>query len=126
MTWGGRVHDTGNFGLVRFQAPTASQRLEMRKRILRVAWFKFRAAARRAAAFWSDEELGDLEFYNGSLKPVIDRYTALGESMGPADGWDAETVAKGREVLGDWMEFAYKVAELRTEYLLNKRFRDSR
>ena len=40
------------------------------------------------------------------------------------DGWDADTVTKGQAVLGDWMEFSYKVAELRMEYLMNKRFAD--
>ena len=44
--------------------------------------------------------------------------------MGKPDGWNAETVKKGRAVLGDWMEFQYKVAELRTEYLIDKRFSD--
>jgi len=126
MTWGGKVHDTGNFGLVRFRPPTAIQRVQIEKRILRTAWFKFRAATRTAAAVWSDEEVGDLDFHNGTLKPVIDQYTALGEAMGEPDDWDADTVKKGRAIVGDWMEFPYKVAELRTEYLMNKRFEDSK
>ncbi|MFC1805634.1 hypothetical protein ACFL09_01470 [Planctomycetota bacterium] len=126
MTWGGKVHDTGHFGLVHFQAPTASQRHEIDKRILRTAWFRFRAVARKTAAFWSDEKLGDLDFYRGTLKPVIDQYTALGESLGKPDGWDADTVTRGRSALADWMEFRYKVAELRTECLMAKRFAESR
>ena len=126
VTWGGKVHDTGNFGLVHFQPPTPSQRVEIEKRILRTAWFKFRAVAKKTAAFWSDEELGDLDFYSKTLKPVIDQYTALGESLGEPDGWDADTVKKGHAALGDWMEFTYKVAELRTEYLMNKRFADGK
>lgn len=126
MTWGGKVHDTGNFGLIHFRPPSPSQGVEIEKRILRAAWFEFRATATAAATFWSDEELGDLDFYQGALKPVIDQYTALGESLGEPDGWDAETVKKGRPVLGDWMEFRYKVAELRTEFLMNKRFAESK
>jgi len=126
VTWGGKVHDTGNFGLVHFQPPTMSQRIDIKRRMLRAAWFKFQAAARKATTFWSDEELGDLNFYDGTLKPVIDRYTALGEAMGEPDSWNAETVKRGRAVLGDWMEFRYKVAELRTEYLIDKRFSDSK
>ena len=69
---------------------------------------------------------GDLDFYRGTLKPVIDRYIALGESLGKPDGWDADTVTKGQSALADWMEFRYKVAELRTEYLTAKRFAESR
>ena len=78
---------------------------EKEKRILRTAWFKFRATARDAAANWSDEEVGDLDFYNGKLKPVIDRFTPLGESLGSPDAWGADSVKKGEAVLGDWMEF---------------------
>ena len=126
VTWGGKVHDTGNFGLIRFQAVTISQKTEMEKKILRTAWFKFQAVAKKAAAFWSDEKIGDLDFYNGTLKPVIDQYTALGESMGPPDKWNADTVRKGQTALGDWMEFTYKIAELRTEYLMSKRFAESK
>ena len=36
----------------------------------------------------------------------------------------ADSVEKGEAVLSDWMEFEYKVAELRTEYLMDKRFAD--
>jgi hypothetical protein len=125
MTWGGKVHDTGNFGLVHFESPTKSQRLEIKRRILRTAWFNFRATAKDSTTFWSDEELGDLDFYNAALKPVIDRYTAFGESQGEPNNWDADAVKKGQELLEDWMEFNYKVSELRTEYLLNKRFREA-
>ena len=126
VTWGGKVHDTGNFGLVRFQPPAASQSLAIETRLLRAAWFRFKAVAKKTATFWSDEELGDLDFYNGTLKPVIDQYTALGKSLGEPDGWDAATVRKGQSILSDWMEFQYKVAELRTEYLTAKRFTESR
>jgi len=126
MTWGGKVHDTGNFGLVRFQPPTVSQRVGIEKRMLRAAWFKFRSAATAATTFWSDEEVGDLDFYGATLKPVIDQYTALGESLGEPDDWDADTVKTGRAIVGDWMEFPYKVAELRREYLMDKRFADGK
>lgn len=37
---------------------------------------------------------------------------------------DAELVQKGRTVLADWMEFQYKVAELRAHYLMDKRFEE--
>lgn len=122
MTWGGKVHDTGNFGLVHFEKPTEVRTLNIQKQILRTAWFKFRATAKKTTAFWSDQEVGDLDFYNTALKPVIDQYTTFGESLGPPNKWDADTVKKGQQVLGDWMEFNYKVSELRKEYLLNKRF----
>lgn len=41
------------------------------------------------------------------------------------DGWDGDTIEKGQAFLAEWMEFKYRVAELRTEYLMDKRFSDS-
>ena len=122
VTWGGKVHDTGNFGLVHFQPPNAKQRLDIEKRMLRAGWSKFRATAKETVTYWSDQQVGDLDFFNGTLKPVIDRYTMAGESLGEPDGWDDDAIEKGQAFLADWMEFKYKVAELRTEYLMDKRF----
>jgi hypothetical protein len=122
VTWGGRVHDTGNFGLVHFQPPTAAQQLAMEKRLLRIAWLKFLVEAKAQTAFWSDPKLGDLEFYEQVLKPEIEKNTAAGESLGEPDSWSAETLEKGRPFLEDWMEFKFKAGELRTDYLTEKRF----
>jgi len=120
MTWGGKVHDTGNFGLIRFEKPSVDVAQAIRKRMARIAWFKFLASARRATTSWSDEKVGDLVFYQGTLKPAIDHYTASGQSMGKPDEWDAAAVGEAQAVLEDWMEFDYKVSELRSEYLLDQ------
>ncbi|QDU96995.1 DOMON domain-containing protein [Lignipirellula cremea] len=125
MTWGGKVHDTGNFGLIHFEKPPADQREKFDRRILRSAWFKYQAAAKAATTFWSDEELGDLDFYHETLKPEIDRQTALGEALGDPNEWDAFDLKRGAPAIADWMEFKYKVGELRTEFLLQKRFADN-
>ena len=93
--------------------------------MLRAGWSKFRATAKETVTYWSDQQVGDLDFFNGTLKPVIDRYTMAGESLGEPDGWDDDTIEKGQAFLAEWMEFKYKVAELRTEYLMDKRFSDS-
>jgi hypothetical protein len=122
VTWGGQVHDTGNFGLLHFEKPTASQETAIETRLLRAAWFKFRATSNAAATFWSDDKLGDLDFYNSVLKPVIDQNTALGQALGQPDEWNAETLKKAAAARDDWMEFDYKISELRDEYLLKKRF----
>ena len=117
MTWGGSVHDSGNFGLVKFERPGAAVSAAIKKKMLRTAWFKFQRTAAKNSAYWSDEKLGDLPFYDHILKPVIDAYTALGESLGSPDSWDAGAVEKARLMLGDWMEFSYKTSELRADYL---------
>lgn len=126
VTWGGKVHETGNFGLVHFLPPTAPQRLAIQKRLLRVAWFTFLAESKAQTAFWSDPKLGDLEFYEQVLKPAVETLTSAGEALGDPDGWTAESVANGQELLADWMEFPYEVGQLRADFLTDKRFAETR
>lgn len=122
VTWSGQVHDTGNFGLIHFQPPTAAQKLAIETRILRAAWFTYLAKSKALAAFWSDTKLGDQGFFEQVLKPEIDRNTAAGQALGDPSAWTAESLDKARALMGDWMEFNYKVSELRTAYLVDKRF----
>lgn len=126
VTWGGQVHDTGNFGLIHFQPANAAQKLAIETRILRAAWFKYQAEAKAQTTFWSDPKIGDPEFYEQVLKPEVEKLTAEGTALGDPYAWTAESVEKSRKIMGDWMEFKYKVAELRTDYLINKRFADTK
>ena len=41
VSWGGRVHETGSFGLIKFLEPSAQVKKDIRKRLLRSAWFEF-------------------------------------------------------------------------------------
>jgi hypothetical protein len=120
VTWGGRVHDTGNFGLLRFEKPTPAQKLAIEKRMLRAAWFSFLAESNKQTRFWTDTEMGDPVFFETVVKPLIDEYKKLGESFGNPNDWNAETVTKGASVLKNWMEFDYLVSSLRTTYLKNQ------
>jgi len=122
VTWGGKVHDTGNFGLVRFEKPNGETRKNIRKHIARRAWAKFNLEAKKATAFWSDEAVGDLDFYNQKLKPVIEKHQALYKSLGPRENWDGAALDKVEAASGDWMEFGYQVSELRSEFLLDRHF----
>ena len=126
VTWGGQVHDTGNFGLIHFQPPTADQKLAIETRLLRAAWFTYLAKSKAAATFWSDPKVGDPAFYDQVLKPEIERNTAAGEALGDPYKWDAGSVEKVSKLVNDWMEFNYKVSELRTDYLVNKRFAEAK
>ena len=60
------------------------------------------------------------DFYEGILKPVIEEYAAAGGGMDKDGAWDAASLKNADSMLGEWMEFSYKVSELRKEYLLNK------
>lgn len=125
VTWGGKVHDTGNFGLLHFQEPTPRQKELMKLRLLRISWFNFLAKAKAATTYWSDEKTGDPMFYNQVLKPVIDQNMGLSEALGAPKTWTASTLVKAAPMMDDWMEFDYKVGELRTQYLMDKRFAEA-
>lgn len=107
LTWGGGVHETGNFGIVRFERPTVTQRKAIEDRILQYAWYKFQAISDQQKEYWSDPHIGDSEFYEKVLAPEIERLTTAGQRP---------------ENLKTLMEFDYKVSELRTRYLEQKIF----
>lgn len=122
VTWGGTVHDTGDFGLMRFAKPTGAQKAAMERRLLRVAWFKYLAVSKDAAAVWSDVKMGDPKFYDDVLKPVIEKNNTLGEGLGKPETWSGETVTKAAGNIPEWMEFRYTVSDLRSRYLMNEQF----
>jgi hypothetical protein len=120
LTWGGKVHDTGNFGLVHFQKPSPEVVAAIEKKILRAGWYSFVRTAAKETAHWSDAQVGDIAFYNAVLKPEIDAQSDFGKALGDPAKWDAAILEKAKPRLGDWMEFKYKVSELRSAYLFNK------
>lgn len=126
VTWGGAVHDTGNFGLIKFKKPSVSVITAIRKKIIRKAWFSFLASAKKEKAFWSDKEMGDIDFYEKRVKPVIDENTKFGKSLGSPESWNAETVEKAWPRVQEWMEFNYVVSDLRKKALSDKIFKDER
>jgi len=122
VTWGGAVHDTGNFGLIKFQKPPDSVVTAIRKKIIRKAWFDFLASSKKEKTKWSDPKMGDPAFYEKRLEPIIKKLTAFGENLGSPDSWSPETVKKAWGHVDDWIEFKYVVSDARGEYLLNKMF----
>ena len=122
MTWGGKVHDTGNFGLVKFEVPPAGVAEAVRKRMCRSAWLAFSKSSHEAEEFWNDEKIGDQAFYGAALEPVIRKYRELGESLGMAGTVTAAALDEAGPVVAEWMEFPYVVSELRAAYLTEKHF----
>ncbi len=107
MTWGGKVHETGRFGLVRFEKPTPQQRQAMEEGLLQYGRYRFHAVSDQLREYWSDAYIGDPEFCEAVLLPEIERLGAGGDKIGN---------------LKDLMEFDYKVNALRTHHLQQKRF----
>lgn len=118
FTWGGRVHETGEWGQVNWQPPAPEQILNIKKRIIRRARAKFNKSKQDMITFWTDKEIGGQDFYDSRLKAVIVR---LDIQMGEIDKFTAEQIDElFAKYVPDWMEFERLVAELRHEYLENK------
>lgn len=124
VTWGGNVHDTGNFGLVKFEKPDQKVVDAIRMKMLQTAWAKFQTTAEQATKTWNDEKAGDRDFFTTKLQPEIDTYMAFGKNLGDPKAWNADTVVKAQPILKDWMEFGYGVAALRTAYLIDQQFKE--
>ncbi|MGB2822919.1 MAG: hypothetical protein WBF17_18190 [Phycisphaerae bacterium] len=118
VTWGGKVHEIGRWGLVEWDKPTPQQKLAIQTAIVKRAWGAYRKARAARQRLWQDPEVGDPAFYKAALAPAIQRLDKYGEPLDKADKLTAEQVARlVTEAVPDWMEFDYAVAELRAEYL---------
>lgn len=121
FTWGGRVHETGAWGRIDWQKPTAGQALEIRKRIVCRAWANYNGSKQALTTFGTDPEIGDREFFDASLKSAIARLDGPAKLMGEADRLTESQIGElFDKYVPDWMEFDRVAAELRREYLENK------
>lgn len=124
VSWGGRVHELGKFGLVQFEKPTAAQREAIQRRLLQYAWFKFKATGDQMRPYvsWGDEYVGDPEFYEKALAPEIERLKSIGEKWSDPAQLTPEQLEEGMANLKEFMEFDYKVSALRGQHLKQKLF----
>ena len=118
LTWGGKVHETGGWGQVEFDAPTPEQVQVIRKSIARKAYAKYRKMRGTLAARWQDEVTGDPDFFDQKLKAVIEQLDAQGARLRDHRSLSRLDVDElFADAVPDWMEFAYVVSELRRAYL---------
>ena len=123
FTWGsGQVHELHKFGKVKFVGVDKQMPL-VRRAIVLKAFANYQKAAAAATTFWNDEVKGDKDFYGTALLPRIEKFNELGKLVRPAMT-QTEADMLFEKAAPDWMEFAYLISELRTEYLNNKLFAD--
>jgi hypothetical protein len=126
FTWGGKVHETGAWGQIEWQAPGSEEWSKIKRRIVRRAWAKYSKARQELTTFWTDEEIGDLDFYNNRLKAAIGRLDAPEKQLAEADKLTAAQIDElFTRYVPDWMEFGRLAAGLRREHL-NDRLMPSR
>lgn len=121
VTWGGLVHETHKWGTVQWAGLTPERRTAIKRKVAMKALGSYQKARADAVNFWKDEELGDPAFYAAALAPAIAALDEAGKKVGEqmtAD--DVDLVYE--QAVPDWMEFQYKVSELRQSYLKQRFF----
>ncbi|MFD0715979.1 Ig-like domain-containing protein [Paenibacillus sp. GCM10027626] len=119
QTWGGKVHQPGRFNLLRFEPPTASQKLEIQKHMLVSSWEQFQLTAAELTAYWStNPATAETNFYHYVIAPMIAEGEAGGEQLAQLGQLSAAQVQQLYEqnVL-DWIELRYRADEQREIYL---------
>lgn len=121
VTWGGLVHETHKWGTVQWSGFTPERRTAIKRRIAMKALGSYQKARTDAVNFWKDEELGDPAFYAAALAPAVAALDEAGKKVGEQmTAADVDLVCE--QTVPDWMEFQYKVSELRQEYLKRRLF----
>lgn len=120
-TWGGKVHELNRFGRVIWRDLTPEREQAIRRGLALRAWTRYRNVRNRLVRHWRDEVMGDPAFYEQALKPAVERLDAAGEGIEQElAGADIDQLFN--EAVPDWMEFDYRVAELRSAWLLDQHF----
>ena len=121
VTWGGTdIWQVSNWGHWKFEGLTD----EVKAKICRVLMYKALArynaekniAGGGVIGKWKDAELGDPEFYEQCLKPLVEKLDAAAkDAEGEPD--DATVMRLFAETVPQWYDFKYYASELRTKYL---------
>ena len=119
VTWHGRVHAIHDFGRVQWEGLTPERLLGIKRKLVLKGFSNYQKSRRELVAFWKEEVLGDPVFFQQVLLPVVEKLDAFGQQV-DVQMSPAAVASLFADAVPDWMEFNYKVADLRREYLAGK------
>jgi len=124
VTWRGKVHAIHDYGKVEWEGLTTERLLAIKRKLVMKGLSRYQKSRRDIVAFWKDEVLGDPVFFQQVLLPVVEKLDAAGKKVDvKMPVTDIESLFA--DAVPDWMEFNYKVAELRRDYLAAKLFQEA-
>lgn len=121
-TWGGKVHQVGRFNTLDFQAPTAAQRMDIQKNVIRKAWTAFGENASALETEWLNGDADDAAFYNANVLPLISAGQSNGSSMPNLDQLSAAEIDELYGHVDSWFELRRDVEDNRGAYIKSKLF----
>lgn len=120
QTWGGKVHQTGQFNLLHFQQPTTDQRMAIQKHMLTKAWNKFRSTSEALTEYWlNNPETSETAFYRQCVLPLLVKGNAHEAKMRNLDRLNAQQINQLFRNVPYWMELRYNVDDQRQKYIRN-------
>lgn len=124
VTLGGAVHELGRALELNFEM-TREQLLAVKREIAARAYAKYQKDRNRpdGVALWGDPVLGDPAFDKAAVQPLLSALDKAGETINEKMT-EAEVEMLFEKFVPDWMELAYRTAELRRAYLEQKFFGD--
>jgi hypothetical protein len=118
------VHNRSSWGDEVFSGLSEQRLNAIKRHIVFQAVQKYRNAKRVTGVLgkWSDTELGDLDFYNAKLEPLIKTMDAHADKV-KKEMTAEEVEVLFREAVPTWMEINFRVDALRAQYLREKQLR---
>jgi hypothetical protein len=124
--WNGTesIHGRSTWGRLVFDLPASARTSILRRRIFTVlATYQAEKATRAEHAgildYWQDSVLGDLEFYQARVQPLVEKLDAFVPLVKP--GMSDEDVARVEAgALPGWAGIRYTVDALRRQWLLER------
>ena len=124
VTWGGTdIWQVSNWGHWKFEGMTPEVKAKIHRVLMYKALARFQSEKNIAVGgvigHWKDEELGDPEFYEKALKPLVEKLDAYAKE---AEGEPADATVEKlfKEAVPAWYDFKYYASELRTKYLAER------
>lgn len=128
--WNGTesIHGRSTWGHLRFHL-TPAQRSAVKRHIIFDALRKYKKQKRISSDcsgvifFWQDPVLGDTEFYNEIVKPLVERLDSF-IPLVKADMSDADTDKVFREAVPLWENLPFEIARLRAVWMEDRLTRE--
>ncbi len=123
-TWGGKVHQVGRFNTLDFQAPTATVRTDIQKKVIRQAWEAFNDAIPQLEATWLNGDADDASFYAAHVQPLIAQGQTKGSQIPNLDNLSGAEIEQLYAHIESWFELSRDVEDKRSDEILNKLFEE--
>jgi len=145
FSWGGKVHETGAAGYIRWPRPTEKQLANIYRNIINGAWKKYQTEVSAISANMSNlvrdrsfaeasaeaaiesralaNQQADKEFFDSKIKPMLKENDAIGEQVQKIKTLKFSELELLYSKVGRLSNCQYLISEARRDYLLGKMFK---